>query len=143
MHHLEALILRDEMRRLASHTASLHWAEDGKGVPIGRQQWADAYAVAAVLDGAVPYLRKPTLGADPRGFVWINYDALGRSVEIAVHATLLARTFEWVVTRDGVRSHHASTDYRDTDADMRAIVETLRATFGHTDDARRLVTCAS
>jgi|GEM_PF-5757907 len=143
MHKIEALILRDEMRSLASHTSSLHWAEDGKGVPIGRQQWADAYGVAAVLDGAVPHLRKPSFGADPLGFVWLNYDAAGRSVEIAVHASLLTRTFDWVVTRDGVRSEHRSTDYKDSDADLRAIIETLRATFGHTDDARRLVTCAA
>jgi hypothetical protein len=103
---------------------------------IGRVQWTDAFKFAQRVDRIVPHLPAPVPSANPGGHVCLTWEASGRQVDLELRQSLIEAPYVWTTTRDGMRAEHTARDLRD-------VVESIRATFGETDEARKETTHAA
>lgn len=90
--------------------------------PIGRAQWQEATRVAFLIARSEPVAGFPEVGADPAGYVWLNWAKADRHFHLKLNPSLLGPCVEWITIRDGVRAEHAGRS-------MRGVLESLRATL--------------
>ena len=132
-------IFLDSAQRWADMASMPKWDEHvdengktipGTALPIGAAAWNEAIALAAIVDRTVRGLPPPELGADPLGFVWLTWEAGTHRYALAIRRSLIGARFSWTIRNElGEVTYDGST--------VRALCESLRATFGETETARR------
>jgi len=123
-----------EIALVAAECTQPGW--DGPGsLPVGKQQWVDAWTLAVALEEIDHSLPQPIPGADVDGSTWLTYERGESRIQINIRSDMSKKAIGWRSFREGFdRTHEcdAARDYADKNMPLivpRDLIEGIRATF--------------